>query len=694
MPHYFHIFFSLVLLVLLPDEQKYPGNTDENFTDLTGSWQLLVDDYVIEEKNNVVRTYHPFEKYPDNPVLVADKPWEGRTSYVYGSVLPTEEGTAYRMWYQAWTGDYVNLYATSKDGLTWEKPDLGIVDYQGTKANNLFLHRTREDHTPQVLYTPWEENPARRYKLLNFDYGRTAPDHLISGFWGAYSADGIHWQDAARNPVLKDPGDVSNFIWDSHKERYTGYPKVFAPVRGFNRRCVGFSATRDFEHWPSAQLILVPDKIDDSWAAGQDQRTEFYGLSAFPYESSYIGFLWIFQITDGNNDGPIFCELVSSRDGINWVRQEATNGKRLPILPIGPAGSWDQGMVFTTNHPLVEGDRIKLWYGGSSATHSARVDTSRSSIGFATLRKDGFASLDAFDRLGVITTKTVNNASGTVRVNVNAAKGSFKAEVLDAAGQVLPGYGRDDCIPLTADAVDARVTWRNHAKLPEMQGGLRLRFILQNASLYSFHAGESVEIVDSEGMIGLLDNVHLGPEFTLAARVKTTQKGLFRVFSNYRGSGEFVTGELIFDADPSGKETPGLRFTVNGQSVVSKPLKFDDGKYHDFAATFDRGQVVLYLDGQEVGRGSTQLGGARLSSKQNVFRYFERPNALPEVGIHLSSELLVGSDQSERFVNYKHTDDPSARANLQGSAEDTSIERRVLSGAEIEEMYRESKTNK
>src|SRR5690606_9426688 len=146
--------------------------------------------------------------------------------------------------------------------------------------------------------------------------------------------------------------------------RYMGYPKVFAPVRGFNRRCIGFTATQDFENWPSAQLILEPDAADDYWVTETYHRTEFYGLTAFPYESGYIGFLWIFHITDGKNDGPIFCELVSSRDGVNWIRQEVSQGKRQPILPVGPKGSWDRGMVFTTNHPLVENNQVKLWYGG------------------------------------------------------------------------------------------------------------------------------------------------------------------------------------------------------------------------------------------------------------------------------------------------------------------------------------------
>jgi len=346
--------------------------------DLSGDWHLLVDDSLVAEKHGVTRRYHAFAKDPRNPVLVADRPWEGKVIYVYGSALPGEDGRGYRLWYHAWQGgEYRNLYATSPDGVRWEKPALGLVEFQGSKDNNLLFRRTREDHLPVVLWTPDDPDPARRYKLINYDYGRTKPANLVSGFWGATSADGIHWRDLPSNPVLADPGDVGNFVRDVRARRYLGYPKVFAPVRGFRRRAVGYTATDRFEQWPPAELILVPDQVDDRWVTQDKQHTDFYGLCAFPYESGYIGLLWIFRITDGNNDGPIFVELVSSRDGVKWHRQE---GERPPLLDVGAPGAWDSGMITTVNQPLVEGDRIRLFYGGARTPTAARRTRSRRSV--------------------------------------------------------------------------------------------------------------------------------------------------------------------------------------------------------------------------------------------------------------------------------------------------------------------------
>lgn len=726
-------------------------------SNLTGSWQLLVDDYLIDKKQNIKRTYHPFKKHHANPVLVADKPWEGNISYAYGTVLPNEENNGYRLWYHSWNGEYSNLYATSSDGFTWVKPELGMFNYKGSTANNIFHWRTKSDHLPQVIHTPFEKDPGRRYKLINYDYGRTKPNNLISGFWGAYSADGIHWTDAARNPVLKDPGDVGNFVWDGHKNRYTGYPKVFSPVRGFNRRCIGFTATTDFENWPSARLILEPDEPDDYWISQPYQRTEFYGLTAFPYESGYIGFLWIFHITDGINDGPIFCELVSSRDGINWIRQEVQEGKRLPVLPVGPKGSWDQGMVFTTNHPLVEQDLVKLWYGGFTATHGGG-ESETAGVGFATLRKDGFASLDATGSTGSITTLPMKNLKGELRINADAKGGMVKVEVLDKDGVVLPGYSRKECKAIQTDETDIKVGWNRHKSLPAGPGPYRLRFILQNASLFSFHGGEELELAytgapdkmhltftkngpqkkslsrnkatgidrdavkenyrfhgkitiekdadnlktgtwiarfpsavpDSSNRIELMHTSHPGASFTLAATVKLTGNKLTRLFSNYRGSGEPVTGELIFDVDPSGHEIPGLRFMVNGQAVLSKPLKFDDGGFHQFVVTYDMGKVNLYMDGIVVGSGNLESGSAQLRSNKKVHRYFEEPHSLPEVGIHLGGNLFVGGDLSGRFINYKDEKNAASKAALTGSVREVLFERKALSDLAVKEYHRQA----
>jgi hypothetical protein len=691
--------------------------------DLSGDWHLLVDDSILAEKRGVTRRYHAFAKDPRNPVLVADRPWEGKVAYVYGSALPGEDGRGYRLWYHAWQGgEYRNLYATSPDGVRWDKPALGLVEFQGSKDNNLLFRRTKEDHLPVVLWTPDDPDPARRYKLINYDYGRTKPANLVSGFWGATSADGIHWRDLPRNPVLADLGDVGNFVWDARARHYVGYPKVFAPVRGFRRRAVGYTATAQFEQWPPAELILVPDRIDDRWVTQDKQHTDFYGLCAFPYESGHIGLLWVFRITDGNNDGPIFVELVSSRDGVKWHRQE---GDRPPLLDVGAAGAWDGGMITTVNQPLVEGDRIKLFYGGARHTHGG-TKNAESAIGVATLRKDGFASLDAPAATpGVVTTRRWRGGGGPLRVNGDFRGGALRAEVLEAGGRVVPGYEMEECVAVTADGVDLPLRWRERSTLPDSARGRQLRFQVAGGSLYSFHVGPGVIweepaaapdlAIDFEGTPGparvalvggakvqageggnralvlkkagdaadLPGTAELGRAFTLAARVRTGSTSWARIFSAHRGTGEPATGELIFDFNP---RSGVVRLVVNGQRVQSRPRYLGDKQSHHYAATYADGEVVLYVDGARVGEGRIRQGSAHLFSDRSIIEHLGAGR--PLTGINLAGDLRVGEDPGTRFITFRDEAANLPTEQLVGTVDDLLVALRALGEAEVEREAR------
>lgn len=465
--------------------------------DMKGNWQLFVDDYLVESKDNVSLVYHSFVKDERNPILVPDRPWEEDAVYLYGTVLPGEDGKGYRAWYHAYAeGEYRMLYATSADGIHWEKPSLGLVDYKGSKDNNLLFRFTHENHNPQVMHTPWETDPNRRYKLIFFEYGRTPPNFTVCGYYGMTSPDGIHWSEVTKRPILVDsPGDVGNFVYDSIANRYVGWPKKFAEERGYRRRCIGFTETTDFESWPETELVLTPDAFDDRWLTPADvakgAHTDFYGLCGFVYETMYLGFLWMFPITNGENDGPCFVELATCRDGKHWQREEEPRPR---LLDVGKPGTWDDGMVFTPNHPLVEGDTIKLFYGGFDETHGA--GKARACIGLATLRKDGFASLHAGESEGTVETSLLDGTAGALSVNYAVRDGGgVRVEVLARNGLTVPGYGLDDCVPLNGDSVSERVQWKGLDTLPQTSAPIRLRFVMTKADLYSFNAGSKARVV-------------------------------------------------------------------------------------------------------------------------------------------------------------------------------------------------------
>ena len=189
----------LSILLVASAYSKTQPLTDKLPSDLTGCWQLFVDNYLVENKQNVLRTYHPFKKSPHNPVMLGEKPWESDVAYVYGTVLPTEDGDGYRMWYHSYGGGYLNLYATSSDGVHWHKPALGQVSWKNSGDNNI-LDLNRVYHLPQVIHTPWETDPDKHYKMTGFVYD--------VGFCASHSPDGISWTPAQPDIIFDDPGDV------------------------------------------------------------------------------------------------------------------------------------------------------------------------------------------------------------------------------------------------------------------------------------------------------------------------------------------------------------------------------------------------------------------------------------------------------------------------------------------------------
>ncbi|MEP0841490.1 MAG: hypothetical protein HRF43_02115, partial [Phycisphaerae bacterium] len=347
--------------------------------DLTGDWRLFVDDYLVASKSRITRQYYAFKKHPDNPLIVPDKPWE-RDVVSCSTVLPTEDGTGYRMWYYCWThksekhGSY-SSYAVSKDGIKWEKPDLGLTPGpDGAGKNNVV-----PNCGSCIMHTPWTNDPQRRY--LSVTGGR---------YHAAASPDGLHWKRISEDDIVRG-GDVGFFRFDPNRGKFLALVKIGSVVSGLPRRSVGFSESADITSFPPLRRIMAPDDFDDRWVkAGTVQRSHIYGCPFYPYESMYIGLFWHYRADDeeeGYFHGPIFTELVTSQDGFHWHRQE---GDRPPILALGkPAHSWDQGMIAAQSLIRV-GDQLRLYYTGYDGSHDWLPF--KSGIGLATLRKDGFAS--------------------------------------------------------------------------------------------------------------------------------------------------------------------------------------------------------------------------------------------------------------------------------------------------------------
>lgn len=77
-----------------------------------------------------------------------------------------------------------------------------------------------------------------------------------------------------------------------------------------------------------------------------------------------------------------------------------------------------------------------------------------------------------------------------VFVNADAEGGSIEVELVTPYGEIMPGYSRQDCIPVRANGPNQEVQWKNGRHpwdfAADYRGGVLPKFYLQNAKLYSY----------------------------------------------------------------------------------------------------------------------------------------------------------------------------------------------------------------
>jgi hypothetical protein len=454
---------------------------------LSGLPLLFADDAGIASSEGTVRVVHPARRDP-TPAIEPDCPWEGGRVYVYGSVYRDEDTQRFRLWYSS-IGAV--LFATSGDGLRWDKPALGIHASPGdVKTNNIVYHL----HSPSVLVDLKERDPAKRYKMIGsrfFNDKKTGKvDRLRTGYYTATSPDGLHWRETSPAPAISNWWDTVTLAQDPRSGDYLAFHKRHWNHRGFNRRTVWLARSRDFLSWNEPEPVFAPDAEDDAWATLPGQRTEVYNMSVLPHAAGFIGLPTLFRVTAANrpdmkpnqspDDGPIDVQLATSADGHVWSR----TAPRTAVIANGPPGSFDAGCILGVSGTAVHvDDETWLYYTGINTTHGGPMPPKRIAVGRAVWRRHGFVSLDAADK-GRIETKNLRLASPSLTVNADASRGSLHVGILEADGRPVPGLSAAESVPLQTDATRHAVRWTSGATPP---AGRPVRVVLEldHARLFS-----------------------------------------------------------------------------------------------------------------------------------------------------------------------------------------------------------------
>ena len=443
--------------------------------------QLFVDDFLIE-RTTLSRAFHRARYHPANPVLEADKPWEqqGRAP----CAMPFSDGVWYdpqeklfKMWYM---GGYVQstCYATSKDGVHWQKPELDVEP-----GTNVVLREERDSSTVWIDHR--ETDPKKRYKMF------TAVRSDGPGGWTLtyrVSADGVHW--SKRIASAPGVGDRTTVFFNPFRSVWVLSRRIFVGGRSRAYRehpdpvaCLG-------ENGEGQSLWVGADRLDPHHPKPEfsGNQPQLYNLDAVAYESLLLG---LFSVWQGPHNGE--CARLGiqkrnevllgfSRDGFHWHRPD-----RRPFIGANPTvGAWNWGNVQSAGGGcLVVGDKLYFYVSGRAIND--KFWDGDCSTGLAVLRRDGFASMDAGDREGVLTTRPVRFGGKHLTVNVAAAEGELRAEVLDRAGQVIQPFTRANCLPVRADKTLVAVKFNGADDLSTLAGRpVRLRFFLRKGSLYSF----------------------------------------------------------------------------------------------------------------------------------------------------------------------------------------------------------------
>jgi hypothetical protein len=476
---------------------------------------LFLDDSIIETLSHARHRLNPAKKVSHTPIIEMDRPWEGPDTRLVGVFFDHRLGK-FRMRYT--TGRYftdgrnaqgeliirgnhidpndttgaarVTCEAFSEDGITWEKPNLGLVEFQGSTANNILPESAYMQRTyifRNFFEDLHESDPRRRYKGMTLEGTTRTPGMKIRYF---YSPDAYRWTSYEKNPVI-DMGDYvgiwgpTHFLgWDPIRRTYAVHMEnnLHTGSVFHRRRSIGRAESPDMVNWSEPETIVVVDDKDYP-------DTEFYGMPATFYENLYFGFLWVFS-TNNTQTAP---HLAFSKNGIDYNRTY-----REAIIPLGAADAFDSVVIYA-QEPIFHNGEIYCYYYAANWRSPEQLemlgDRATAGIGLAKLPQDGFVSLEgARTETSVVTTRSFSFTGKSLYLNLQTAlqqwgagAGEVRVELLDGRHNPIPGFGLEEADTLSKTGIDQQVSWQGRTDLSDLAGKpLRLKIHFRNAKLYAF----------------------------------------------------------------------------------------------------------------------------------------------------------------------------------------------------------------
>ena len=466
------------------------------------------DNVSIPFTHNLQLTMQQPEKHSNNPVVrrgAAGTPDEFGVQF-YGSVVRDKDRL--RMWYVAVDRELRSdpgcvrcwrpAYAESHDGVHWTKPELGLVEYQGSKRNNLVLM----EPAPlgiinlKVLAEPDDPDPSRRYKMSGHTWWWDGKRRGRGTLAPLFSPDGLRWRLAISTKPVRGLLPVEDIVlpryhfeaagglykWKGsyYASGQSGPPQDHG-THAYSGREVLIHRSPDFVHWArTASIGFLRDGQWGEFAYGTGEETH-EGVSVWNRGNVLIGLFGRWHGAKNWKDRTIDLGLLVSNDGVHF-REPV---REWTFLRRGDDGQWDEGGLLQGQGFENVGHKTFIWYGAWDPRHGQDYQP-RGGVGLATLPRDRFGSLSlhSADRPAEFVTSTVNtDGRNGVQLWLNAEglgeDALLRVELLDEQERPLPRFSGDKAATVRKSGFRTPVSWTGQATDADLPARFRLRVLFE-----------------------------------------------------------------------------------------------------------------------------------------------------------------------------------------------------------------------
>ena len=483
----------------------------ELFDETKATTLFAFDNVSIPHTQNLKLEMRQPERFEGNPVLRRGEPGtvDAHGVQFYGSII--RDGGKYRMWYVAFD-DQVDhavkserwraAYAESMDGVTWVKPELGLVEFRGSKKNNLVdVGGAWGFVNLKVIKDEAEPDASRRYKMVTHVYFR---HHTRLGTLLPFvSADGLKWRPVKevkpvkgelRKQELLVPGfhlepACGLYQWDG--QYFLTAQNAMPHTHHYQGRVVRLHRSADFVNWSSTSTLAFVRAVQHEYlGAGKSREGEqnHEGIAVWHRGNVLLGVYGRWHGAAEWKDVSVDLGFVMSNDGHTFREPK----HEWTLLGRGKDGEWDQGGVIQGQGFENIGEKTFLYYGAWDPRPTGGPEVKRGGVGIASWPRDRMGDL-VFDASGEgpgdyqmpkvraeLVTAAVSRPKTGFFVNVDglSKEAVLRVEVLDALERPLEAFSGKNAALVKQHGFQVPVTFAGKAEMPEK---VRLRFVFEGA---------------------------------------------------------------------------------------------------------------------------------------------------------------------------------------------------------------------